>query len=168
MPPEVSLIDLLNEQGIDIDQAFGRSASRLRHVCDSRFDPLFLPYGWVDVFAASNPLASPQVRIRTDSRAGVADHPSNAAQLVLVSISIVAEESVGATQWVSVAHLAHRDCPSCAHVWVHRAEEYEVAAQAARTYTPDVDERWSLFVRASTDDDQAVVLTHVGDLPPTH
>lgn len=166
MSSELSLIDLLEAQGVDLDSRFARaSADRLRHLCAAELGAVYLPYGWIDIFPAGDPGASPRVQIRTDQCAGLADHPSNPKQLVMVSVSVIGEESVGAMQWVSVAHLAHRDCPLCSHVWVHRAEEYEVAAQAARTYAHAGDERWSLFVRTSTDDDQAVVLTHVGDLP---
>ncbi len=160
-----------SSQQLTKDWQRSRCGSRLRHVCNGGLGALFLPLGRVDVYPPEHPAASPGVTIRTDGLAGVSDHPSNPDQLVLVSIVLAGEESVGARQWVSIAHLAHRDCGECAAVWVDRAQEYEVCAEAAAAHTAavgaDIDDRWSLFVRTSTTDDLAVVLVHVGDLPPS-
>ncbi|WP_299577488.1 hypothetical protein [uncultured Williamsia sp.] len=170
----MSLVDLLTAAGVDLEERFGtRTAERLRHVCDPAAGPVFLPYGWIDLFPADNPGASPRAVIRTDTAAGVSPHPSNPDQLLMVSIIIDGEEPIGAAQWVSIAHLAHRDCPLCATVWADRAAEHAAVQHALQNHDGGQDhshtdpyERWSLFVRTPTEDSSAVALVHIGDTAP--
>lgn len=170
---EVSLVDLLTAAGVNLEERFGaRTAEQLRHVCDAGGGPLFLPYGWIDLFPADNPGASPRVAIRTDAAAGVSPHPSNPDQQLMVSIVIDGEEPISAVQWVSIAHLAHRDCPPCATVWADRAAEYAAVQHALDNHSgehhshADPYDRWSLFVRTPTEDSGAIALIHIGDTPP--
>lgn len=164
MADGLTLVDLFAEQDIDLDDALGSaSALRLRHLCDGD-EQLFLAYGYIDFYPPENPASSPAVEIRVDDRAGISPHPLNPDQLILVSIAVAGEESLGATQWASIAHLAHRNCPECTHVWLNRAVEYDVCTRAAQAHTPeDAFERWSLFLRTPTDDDSGIVFTHIGD-----
>lgn len=166
MADDVTLLDLFDQHNLDIDDALGpASAGWLRHLCEGD-EPLYLPYGYIDFYPPHDPAASPAVHIRADDGAGVSPHPTNPDQLILAAVVIEGEASVGARQWVSIAHLAHRNCPDCAHVWLQRAMEYDVCSRAAQDHTPaDQFERWSLFLRTPTEDETAIVITHIGDVP---
>lgn len=161
----MTLVDLLEAQGIDLSEKVGpKAAKRLRHVCEPHCGQLFVPHGYLGVHGVLDSGVSPAVQIRTDTRAGIAPHPLNPRQMTMVAIQPLDAPTIPPA-WISVAHLAHRDCIECTHVWLERAQEYDVARNAADTAMPDTTTHWTLFYELPTEEGTAVALIHIGDMP---
>lgn len=164
-----SLFEMLAARGIDLTARFGhRAADSLEHLCTPQLGALYLPYAFAGPAGPLDLSSSPRVRIRVDELAGIGDHPCNPAQLPVVAIvRLTPLDGVNAwAEMVSLAHLAHRDCQLCAHVWLDRAAEYEVAWRTVQKHSSGSAAQWSLFTLAPAVDDSVRIFLHPADMPP--
>jgi len=100
----------------------GVSARIIEHVTDGR--PLYIP-GYGDTGGAERftPTLPPQLRL----------HPTRRAQLPIFAGHF--DTLTETAMWfVSVAHLAHRNCQACADVWHTDAWDYESDSPAGRAF----------------------------------
>lgn len=164
-----TFIEILAAQGIDVAAEFGEpTGARLRHLCQQGLGPLYIPYCLAGTVDAIDPASSPQVTLLVDDRAGIGPHPCNPVQLPVVAVTRCAqEEDLPRVEFVSIAHIAHRDCQQCEYVWLQRAAEYAVALRAIERTVPSASDAWALFMPLPSDDGAVHVLVHSADLPPS-
>ncbi len=170
---EVSLVDLLTDAGVDLEERFGaRTTERLRHAATRARARDSCPTGGSTCSLPTTRAHLPEWSFEPTLRRRPHRTPRIPTSCSW-SIAIDGEGPIGAVQWVSIAHLASPRTAHCAPRSgpiappnTSPCSRRWITTTASTTHTQIPYDRWSLFVRTPTEDNSAVALIHIGDTPP--